>query len=974
MAFSSIELWQRLSSSGLASSQQCRLWATTVAEHLESDECLKGMAVLQKLVELGQLTKHQAKVLVGQRDAPLRIGSWIVLQPAHQTLFSSWWEAVSELGAQEKKLIKAVGQGELKELSPLLPSLSRVDAQSQIHHQNLQEVLAPELRDGQLVIALAMPGGRSVDKIAPASLSPGQILEIIVQLLAGLAKMHAHGLAHGRVVPSQIFLDARGVTLVRDPLCICGNLQLVDLPGLFSRDSDPLSYYRYAAPELAVPGQNPNATSDVYAVGCLWHWLASNKNLSEGSNASEILTKHLTQRTTPEWLTGEHQALSQVWFHCVAQDPSARFTDAGEALAALKLAQRIASENLSPTSPQPNQRSPKTQNERESNERESSEKVVRKQSTPDLASNEPTRVSKPTSQLSIVSQQVTHAQSSSYSSVQNVRSLKRQPRKSSLLLPAIGGCLVLIAILLILKASGVLQPAAPEKSKKPPIADYIPPTPATPKQAEDIDARLNHYQLVESSDGLWLPAFAPQPFPIDMLAPGSGAYLSLRPEDWKGPIKQALAVCFDMQLENLCSAITMRCGLTADAIQQVTVAWYEGQPDAAPPWAMRVTLAEPMQIEKLVTTWSPIADISVANARCFQRGADVLFVAAQYLDERQQAVCFSILPRAKLNDVLEMEGAEPPLGSLEGLWKRTSSNYDVSLLVAPSYLYNPGRGLLASAPMRLKSNLPHWLGYDTRGLLFQTQLTEPWYWEIQLQAMNQADSGMLRTMWQTHLSQLASNVEAWLANEMPHSSWRTIAIRLPAMLRSLNSFQRTGIENGVTIINCYLPASAITNLTFASWTALGDYATQAAPQDIPGDTLSPSFSIDEFLATPITVRFDQEPIEVALQLVATEANDQLHAGALTVSFRLDGDAFERAGITRNQQLRQFAHTQSPVRDALTEIARRGNTDPTVVDLHDLNQELVWLVRKTGENFEVLLTTRTAAGQANELLPAEFARP
>jgi hypothetical protein len=141
-----------------------------------------------------------------------------------------------------------------------------------------------------------------------------------------------------------------------------------------------------------------------------------------------------------------------------------------------------------------------------------------------------------------------------------------------------------------------------------------------------------------------------------------------------------------------------------------------------------------------------------------------------------------------------------------------------------------------------------------------------------------------------------------------------------------------------------------------------------------GTTVAP-LTIDEYLARPIRLNFDQEPIETAMQLVADEANARLPQGTTPLRFALDGDAFEKAGITRNQQLRNFAVENQAVRVALTEIAKRGNPVTTVTDTRQEDQKLIWAVapdpQQPGRSM-IVLTTRDAARTATLALPTEFA--
>ena len=109
------------------------------------------------------------------------------------------------------------------------------------------------------------------------------------------------------------------------------------------------------------------------------------------------------------------------------------------------------------------------------------------------------------------------------------------------------------------------------------------------------------------------------------------------------------------------------------------------------------------------------------------------------------------------------------------------------------------------------------------------------------------------------------------------------------------------------------------------------------PLEVAATTTNKPLSIEEYLARPIKLSFDQEPIETALRLVGEEANANLPAGTPQLRFALDGGAFERAGITRNQQLRDFKHDGLPMRDALTTIAKRGNPVTTVKDTREEDQ-------------------------------------
>lgn len=131
---------------------------------------------------------------------------------------------------------------------------------------------------------------------------------------------------------------------------------------------------------------------------------------------------------------------------------------------------------------------------------------------------------------------------------------------------------------------------------------------------------------------------------------------------------------------------------------------------------------------------------------------------------------------------------------------------------------------------------------------------------------------------------------------------------------------------------------------------------------------------DDLLRREIRILFDQESIEEALALISEAANEGISDEARRIRFDLDSAAFEQAGITRNQQIRDFQISNQPLRVALTELVRRGNPIPNVQDLRQPEQQLIWVVKEDAQmpgRRLVLLTTRMAAKTDRIPLPDEF---
>ena len=117
--------------------------------------------------------------------------------------------------------------------------------------------------------------------------SPDQIMKILRQLFRALTPLHADGIVHGSVKPSNIFVCG-------EDRVILGDLAL-PLRGI-SVQLDRLSYdYRYAAPEMFRHDGALGTWSDFYAVGCVAYELACGAPPFVSDNHFELASQHVRE-------------------------------------------------------------------------------------------------------------------------------------------------------------------------------------------------------------------------------------------------------------------------------------------------------------------------------------------------------------------------------------------------------------------------------------------------------------------------------------------------------------------------------------------------------------------------------------------------------------------------------------------------------------------------------------------------------
>jgi serine/threonine-protein kinase len=158
-----------------------------------------------------------------------------------------------------------------------------------------------------------------LDKMSALALAPG--LQIAKQLCRGLAAVHEAGIIHRDIKPMNIMVLPNGIVKLMD-FGIARATEGVDFaaPG-----GQTVGTPYYMSPEQA-RGQELDARSDIYSVGVVLYELFSGKRPIEGSEALEVMRRHLTFEP-PALATvrpGLPELLERVIMSCLAKAPALR--------------------------------------------------------------------------------------------------------------------------------------------------------------------------------------------------------------------------------------------------------------------------------------------------------------------------------------------------------------------------------------------------------------------------------------------------------------------------------------------------------------------------------------------------------------------------------------------------------------------------------------------------------------------------
>lgn len=531
-----------------------------------------------------------------------------------------------------------------------------------------------------------------------------------------------------------------------------------------------------------------------------------------------------------------------------------------------------------------------------------------------------------------------------------------------------------------------------------PVAELprLPATASPPTGSPPVVAAESSYDWVADDRALWGAPWPANPTPpsLEMLAPGAQCIISLRLEtlinsgaaDWQAWLGSDLA-------DGL-QTLTDRTGVSPQQIERLVIGLVPGQ-DGQPTASMVVWLVEPLELSQLQRQWDaqpaqlPAGDAARDGTLFTGDAADswAYFVRGDHHDDAALISGFAAGPLEQIRLVAEDGGAAALLPRpLQTTWDQASAEAQVVVLVVPNFLFADGRQLLQQYAPRAIDSLQQLLVPAAATALLTLDARQSWYGEVRLLAGGGTTAQQLAGSLQQAINGLPQAAESFLLEHEVDASWRAIALRLPRYLAALDQQTRIGVSHSMATANFYLPAAAAPQVTLASLLALSATSTggttgsagPAAASSL-GSGNAAAIDIDQLLNLPLTVQFAQESLESALELIQEELNLAVAAGAAAPQLQLMGGDLEKAGITQNQQVRDFNHRDTPLRAMLTALVQDANPDKTASSPRDPKQVLIWAVipaaadgGDSGAAPLIRITTRPAAeGQGYEV-PKEFA--
>lgn len=327
----------RLCDSGLLTVEELNRYESELPEQ-PSAERERIELLAEALVRDYRLTEFQVEILREERDDPLRIGSYHLLEIIGRGGMGVVYKA-KPAGEHHLVAVKLLPDELTANDTAIRRFRREVQLASKLKHPNIVEAIDQGDDQGRQFFVMEFVDGFNLAALLERkpTLPILTAFDYVLDAAKGLAFAHEQGVIHRDIKPANLLVHREGVVKILDmglarpfspntPVDDSSTVTELTQKGAVMGTAD------YMAPEQAMNSKNADARSDIYSLGCTLFYAFTGRTMFPGETMMEKIIAH---RETPAPKLSSvredvPQAVEQIYDKMIAKDPAKRYANAVE--------------------------------------------------------------------------------------------------------------------------------------------------------------------------------------------------------------------------------------------------------------------------------------------------------------------------------------------------------------------------------------------------------------------------------------------------------------------------------------------------------------------------------------------------------------------------------------------------------------------------------------------------------------------
>jgi hypothetical protein len=992
MALGVPDFWKLLVESRLLSAEQVEPLRGAFDQMPGAARAGSALALSEWLVSQHVISRYQATVLLAGRAGPFVYGDYSVYDRVEGGPAPGIFRAVHVPSGHAVCLYFLTGpatQGpfSLAAIAQLVAAGRRI---SSPHVLACHELV--DLGRFRFIATADLPARTLAGELGSGPMVAAEACRLARQLAMALQAIHQQGHIHGELWPGNVFLDAAGnVKLLFVPLW---RDMLAGPTGPSSDAARLANLAPYLSPEVAA-GQPPDARSDVYGLGCLLYQMLCSQPPFAGGDAAATLARHAAEAVVPVNQRNEAVPVpvAQVVGYMLEKPPQARYQQASnvaDALAAYiepaaratAAEQRTASalayeawlrqraSGAAPAVAQPVPAAP----------------AAAAPAAPPVAAAAPVSPA-PAAPAAPIVAAADPGGSSALASRRAARGISRRNQTVIVVSSVVVVAALVVIGLLGMGGNGATNTASGNGTTGTPATTNTRSTgggaiattttgaagttsngttestaaggaaTGTPAIAAREAPAVDN---VDGSGPIWDSPTAGPPLELTCLPPGAQMIVAFRPADILAHPQGPIVLETLRELGTFAREGALRVGVPWENIELAVIGVYDGGGGKPPKTAAVVRTREEVERHDWIQAIGgaqpeEARNVYVAGPMGYHLSDNGRRIVAAPMEPFQPGAGGA----RPIDDALANDKGLQLRREMESLRRFTDEERLLSVLFAPQFLFTGGKAMWDGPQQVLREplELSYQLADKYKAGLFSVHFGGEEHLFLELHLYGMADAAPLALAGELAdkiKTELPRKVEDYYFTLDPSPYSKKILYRYPQMMKTLAENTEVGTVDKHPVARCYLPLYAASSLTEATYLALvergGAGGGLVAPVG-PAPMAEPKGALEVLRTKKTDLSFTRDTLEKSVEMLSND---------IGVPIEILGKDLEGEGITKNQSF------------ALDEKGKTaGEILRTIMLKANMDNKLVYIVKKEGDKEILQITTRAAAEKRGERLPPEL---